>query len=241
MSKAARERGHHGTVACLEAFEDRMLLSLTLSNPIINFSGGALDYSVGLGFGQFDAVADPSTILMPGSLRAQAITVPRSLELHLQLNLDGSLSSEVFVDDLIITGTTTLGGVVVSGKLLTAEVLGFSYVDDPDNPTTDQFDIRLNPTGGELFDRGYYLQDLGINLTSEDSTFSGDFAVAFHGGAKGQIGATPPSQEAPATLGDRVWKDVYANGIQDSDESGVPNIGVELYQEDARSSRPRPM
>jgi len=31
-------------------------------------------------------------------------------------------------------------------------------------------------------------------------------------------------------LGDRVWKDLNGNGIQDQNEPGVPNISVELYE-----------
>jgi uncharacterized repeat protein (TIGR01451 family) len=43
--------------------------------------------------------------------------------------------------------------------------------------------------------------------------------------------ATPTCSTAPrAALGDRVWLDTNANGVQDADEVGVPNVTVNLYQ-----------
>src|SRR6185437_9146201 len=33
----------------------------------------------------------------------------------------------------------------------------------------------------------------------------------------------------PASLGDFVWNDLNANGIQDAGEPGIPNVSVTLY------------
>jgi len=40
----------------------------------------------------------------------------------------------------------------------------------------------------------------------------------------------------PASIGDKVWLDTNANGIQDSNESGVENVAVTLYESDCTTA-----
>jgi len=41
---------------------------------------------------------------------------------------------------------------------------------------------------------------------------------------------------APASIGDKVWLDTNANGVQDSNESGVKNVEVRLYKSDCSTA-----
>lgn len=57
--------------------------------------------------------------------------------------------------------------------------------------------------------------------------------------------ATPPPTAAPtntpnplASLGDRVWKDLNRNGIQDADEHGAPGVQVKLWTDDDNNGTP---
>ncbi|MCB0084159.1 MAG: hypothetical protein KDE47_24640, partial [Caldilineaceae bacterium] len=52
-------------------------------------------------------------------------------------------------------------------------------------------------------------------------------------------GATPTNTTSPlASLGDRVWKDLNRNGIQDADEHGVPDVQVKLWTDDDNNGTP---
>jgi len=100
-----------------------------------------------------------------------------------------ALTGGVSGDDLVITGTVDLGGGDVrSGVLLTAEVLGFGFLDAG---ATDVYDFRFDVTGGLLSDL-YTNEDLGVTLNSENSSFAGDCSVDSSGRSKGTIGAIPP-------------------------------------------------
>ena len=54
--------------------------------------------------------------------------------------------------------------------------------------------------------------------------FDGDFSVDFGGSAKGNIGAVDPL----AKLGDFVWHDLDADGVQDVGEPGIEGVTVKL-------------
>jgi len=49
---------------------------------------------------------------------------------------------------------------------------------------------------------------------------------------------TPTPTPAQGELGDKVWYDADQDGIQDPDEIGVPNVTVELYNNDSCSGSP---
>ena len=81
-------------------------------------------------------------------------------------------------------------------------------------------------TGGQL--AGLYAgSDIVVTTASEQSSFTGDFTVDFGGEAKGVLGASPLPR---AGLGDFVWEDLNANGIQDPDEldEGINGVQVKL-------------
>jgi hypothetical protein len=91
-----------------------------------------------------------------------------------------------------------VGGLPVSysGLLLQGDVIAFGSLDSGD---ADQYDFRVRITGGALMSF-FSCGDLGILLLSESSTFTGSFAQAFNGAAKGALGledVTPPSITSP--------------------------------------------
>ena len=52
-------------------------------------------------------------------------------------------------------------------------------------------------------------------------------------------GATPTNTATPlSSLGDRVWKDLNRNGIQDADEHGVPGVQVKLWADNDNNGTP---
>ncbi|MEZ4713473.1 MAG: SdrD B-like domain-containing protein [Caldilineaceae bacterium] len=51
--------------------------------------------------------------------------------------------------------------------------------------------------------------------------------------------ATPTNTASPlASLGDRVWKDLNQNGVQDADEHGIPGVQVKLWTDDDNNGTP---
>ncbi|MBU1669209.1 hypothetical protein KKC13_12390 [bacterium] len=74
------------------------------------------------------------------------------------------------------------------------------------NTTTALLDSDVNPSTGKT---------ASTNLEGSEDDRSWDMGIY-----------------APATLGDKVWLDTNANGVQDANESGVANITVTLYAAD---------
>lgn len=70
-----------------------------------------------------------------------------------------------------------------SGTLLTGEIRKFGY---QEAGATDEFDAEFEVTGGSM--AGLYGKTIAVTITSEFSTFSGNFCRSFTGGAKGNIG-----------------------------------------------------
>ena len=101
---------------------------------------------------------------------------------------------------MILSGTVSrVVGTVTNtytGLLLTGEVTGFGY---QDVGATDLYDFRFTPTGGALLSF-YSCGNIGVQVTSEASTFTGSFLVNFNGRAKGNVGLedlTPPTITCP--------------------------------------------
>ncbi len=153
------------------------------------------------GITEYDATTDLLSIeATPISLRFTGVTPPRFvnptgvpaaefMSILIEVGPDGSLVGGVVGDDLIIVGEVDEDGdniVDFAGVLLTGEVLGFGFL-DTGQISTDEYDLRFQVTGGELapFSVG---QEIGVTVTSENSSFDGGFTVDFGGGAKGIVG-----------------------------------------------------
>ena len=141
---------------------------------------------------------------------------------------NGNLIGGYGGDDLKVTGEVDLDGdgvVDTAGTLLTGEIIQFGYKNSS-LPFADSFDFRFRITGGLLVDRGIYRlgqDDLYVYVTSEQSSFNGNFTTGFTGQAKGSVWATPTT-----AIGDTVWLDANGNGIQDAGETGLASVPVQL-------------
>jgi len=197
------------------------LLNNTVDFPLISYNNqGVANYNAETDV--FSVDATPLAILVAGN-PAAVISGPENFIINITVDSSGALTSGVPGDDLVVIGQVTVPGLgFVSGVLLTGEVSGFGFQDS--GGSTDNYDFTFTITGGHL--AAIYPQTVGISLTSEQSSFTSDFTVNFGGEAKGTLGAIPST---PATLGNRVWEDINSDGIQDSNESGVANIQVNLW------------
>jgi len=242
--KTPRIRPHR---LVLEPLEDRTLLTLlglVPTLPSIDYNDtGRIDYDCAAErFDLTEAVpidyVEPDQF--PFNFRPVTGAFPDSLyfEIHIVVDSSGNLQGGVPGDDLELLGSIDINGdgfVDVSGPLLTGEICQFGF-EDGGATNTDSYDFRFTITGGSLTtastpNTASYFQgmDLGVTVTSEESTFAGSFESDFSGGAKGYIF---PIERLPAGLGDYVWLDADADGIQDETEAGVAGVTVNLYSSD---------
>ncbi len=218
-----RDRVRPRCFSC-EPLESRQMLTLLGVVPTLPFvtydSGGTIAYTATSN--ALDVNATPLSFDdAVGAPPPRGITVPRGVSLHLQVDNSGNLIGGVAGDDLVISGTVTPTGLAVdtvSGVLLTGEVLGFGYLE---SGATDQYDFRFAVTGGLL--AGYWAgHDIGIKLSSENSSFHDDFGVDFGGGAKGNIGNIAPlPPPVMALIGGHKFEDHNGNGVQDVGDQGL--------------------
>jgi|LGOV01.1.fsa_nt_gb hypothetical protein len=206
------------------------LIGISPNLPLITFdSGGTTTYNACTDLLSIESSptairlssADPPRFINPtGDPQSEVVSI------EVEVNDAGELVGGVAGDDLLVVGEVDLdgdGGVDHSGVLLTGEVLEFGFEDT--GTTTDEYDFRFTVTGGELAFL-YDGKDLGVTVTSESSSFTGDFTKDFDGYAKGNIGAIP--WLCAGSIGDYVWLDVNRDGIQDPDETGVNGVEVKL-------------
>lgn len=219
----------------LEPLEERMLLSLLGIGAEIDFpitpydATGTVAYEAALQ--SFDSEATPLAIrFSPTS--ARPIQAPRDFQLHIRVDNTGALLGGVAGDDLRIEGQIDQDGngtIDYDGVLLTGEILEFGYLDT--GTTTDEYDFRFAPTGGDLL--GLFAgKDIGVRMLSPNSSFEG-FTADFSGKAQGVLGAIEPLVVATGSLGGRVYLDADNNGADDG-EVGLE--GVTLTLENAASS-----
>ncbi|MEX2119934.1 MAG: SdrD B-like domain-containing protein [Pirellulales bacterium] len=207
----------------MEPLEDRKLLALVgiaglLQFPVVTYdSTGTLAYD-----GSTDRLdLDATPLLFRQSAASPIRPVTGTVDFKIQIEVDGSgsLTGGVAGHDLVLTGEIDVDGdsiVDFSGTLLTGEVTQFGF---SDIGTTDSYDFRFTPTGGELV--GLWAgKDIGVTTTSENSTFVGTFAETFNGGAKGNIGAIPALFSSVAG---HVYHDANNNGLF---ESGLGEAGI---------------
>jgi hypothetical protein len=157
------------------------LIGLTLEEPLISYDN--------LGMTSYDATTDVFSVdasslsILLGGPPPSPIS-NGTFDISIEVDDTGSLVGGVPGDDLSITGDIGAGLVV----LLTGEILEFGF---EEAGVTDSFDFLFAVTGGALsglISTGW----VGVELFSEDSTFTGSFAVPFEGGAKGIAGAVIP-------------------------------------------------
>jgi hypothetical protein len=192
------------------------LLDDTLGVPIIAYDqNGVTTYQPGPNL--FSVTATPFQIF-PSAAPITAGPNGQLVSVRVVIDSAGNLTGGVPGDDLAVTGEVTIGSDTYSGVLLTGEVSAFGYRDS--GGPTDFYDFRFTVTGGKLAAL-YGTNIVGMQVTSENSDFIGDFTKPITGGAKGNIGRLPPTV---AALGDRVWEDRNANGIQDCQDTNGNGI-----------------
>ncbi len=231
QAKAGIGKRQITNVPCqLEPLEGRLLLSLvglTLDYPLISFdSNGVIQYAAATD--AFDATATPLSMRLSSSTPPKTIMATRALELHFAVNDSGQFAGGIADNDFTLTGNVDINGDSVidyGGVLLTGEVVQFGWSNTSPVPgQTDNYEVRLIPTGGSLmpFFAG---KDIGIVITSEHSSFDGGFNVDFAGGAKGTIGPIAPLL---SSLSGYVYEDANDNGVFDVGELPIQNATVAL-------------
>ena len=239
-SEPTGRRGLQGQLAdgkpIVESLEPRLLLSgllgITPVEPLIQYDNvGTLAYETASQ--ALNVVAAPLSFQQVGGLQTFIYSTIGDFAINIEVDNAGNLVGGVAGDDLVISGDADLDGDYipdVSGVLLTGEILEVGSLDT--GTAVDSFDFRFALTGGLL--AGYYSgNDLGVTLTSENSSFTDDFSVDFGGGAKGHLGAIDPLPVG-GSLGDTVWHDLYhgpghlVDGIQDEGEPGIAGVVVNL-------------
>ena len=157
--------------------------SIDCGFPLIVYdNGGALTYDATSG--EFLVNANPLALRLSPNDPPLAITDPRSMTIGAVVDNTGMLVSGVDGSDLVIEGVVNgLSGVLLRGEI--AEFAGYDF-----GGPTDTFVLYFDVTGGSL--AGLYDgQRIGVQITSESSSFDGTFTQDFSGGAKGTVCATP--------------------------------------------------
>lgn len=206
----------------LEPLEDRRLLALlgiVPTNFIAYDSTGTVDYTSGTL--SFSTDATPLTFKETPISPTRNVTGVRDFRINIQVDNAGNLVGGVAGNDLIVTGDIDINGdsvIDVSGVLLTGEVSQFGYLNAASG-TTDTFDFRFTPTGGQLMN--YFVgKDIGVRTSSENSNFT-NFTTNFHGGAKGNLA---PINALTSSLAGNVYIDANNNG---QFETGLGEVGLE--------------
>lgn len=222
-------QNHGGRKLAVESLEDRRMLALVgvapLDMPTIGYdSGGTVSYD-----SASDMFSVQATPLNIDTTSSSGLFFTGNLDINIEVDGTGALVGGVPGDDLVLTGDVDIDGDFIvdeSGVLLTGEITAFGHQDS--GGLSDTYDYRFTVTGGALASL-YAGKDLGITLTSENSTFGGDFSVDFGGNAKGLIGAIDPEDDCgTASLGNYFFVDSNDNGVQDAGDLGVNGVTVNL-------------
>ena len=194
----------------------RALLDNGLEFPLVTFQDntvGALSYDAASSTMTINS--RPVAILLspagPGNppiLLAPGGTLSISAQLGaLQQPVNGSI---------VVNGSVDLGALgVFSGDLMTGQLTGFGSEDSGAGGTTDFYDFEFVPTGGVL---NFALNggNIGVEVTSENSSFTGDFSANFEGTAKGILGRVGEDVDPCIDDGDSD-SDSDSDGDSDSD------------------------
>ena len=226
--------------AMLENLEPRKLLALLGVAPLTELpftfynSSGVMAYDAATG--QIDVSATPTAIFLPDGPQAISAT-HGDLQIHFRVSPTGSLVGGVNAgdsasigsvnangDDFVLHGSVNLGSGVVSGLLLSGEIVAFGFQDS--GGPTDQYDMRFVPTGGLLLPFFAGNKEIGLLLTREASSFAGSFSENFAGQAKGTFG--PMDGPELGNLGGFVYEDNNDNGEIDLGEAGIEGVTITL-------------
>ncbi|MGD0831870.1 MAG: SdrD B-like domain-containing protein, partial [Terracidiphilus sp.] len=221
--------------------QNNMLPTVPENTPYIAYIHGAIvDGAYNSSTQVFSITGSPSAYYIPRQTGfCNPVTNPTcptpSLSLTVQVDNNGNLIGGNPVagqPDFELLGQITAGGVTYTSPLLTGTVSQFFY-DGVNN--TPNFDFRIAITGGSM--AALYLNppsldnDLWMTLNLEAvlgvPDFNGSFASSWGGEVKGNVYGTPG--QCFGTIGDFVWNDQNANGIQDAGEPGIDGVTVNLY------------
>ncbi len=124
----------------------------------------------------------------PHFVTAVPVNQPQLLTVDVKIGSNGQVVDGYPAEDLYVYGSVTDdNNVTYTGVLLTGEIVKFGFLD---SGTTDQYDFRFTLSGGALAPL-FNGMDLGLKITSENSTFANSFNMDFGGGCKGVLGPIP--------------------------------------------------
>jgi hypothetical protein len=226
--------------AALETLETRRLFALLGIVPgypqISTDAIGTVTYTYdeGTATGTFDLSSNPF-VYQTGPSPSDQVSVfgPSSFKIKFETDDAGNVVGGILGADFIVTGSIDLDNDEViepgepTGDLLIGEIKEFGFDDSADS-NVDFYDFRLSVEGGEIAG-SFAGGDIGITMSSENSSFAGNFLIDFTGLVKATVGPIPGDEPAPASIGNYVWHDENANGIQDTGELGIDGATVELY------------
>lgn len=191
--------------------------------PTITFALGEIDYDATTNIWTMDA---KPLDLHPGFF------FDGDFDIGAVIDENGNLVSGVAGSDFVLAGEVDLNGDFIpdlNGVILTAEIIGFASTNS--GGTTDYYTLRFAVTGGLL--AGVYSgQDLVVNITSENSNFTGDFTANFSGDGQGAISPVESAAALMASVGNYFFIDVNGNGTQDLADLGVNGVTVNLLDDD---------
>ncbi len=215
-------RGFSGSFETLESRQMLALLGVTVTQLPLEFynSSGVVNFDAATQ--SFDVTATPTGILLSTGPRAVTAT-HGDFQIHAKIGPTGQLLGGAPGHDLVMRGTTNLGSGPVTGDLLTGEIYAFGFQDS--GGPTDSYDFRFVVTGGLLAPL-FGSNDIGLVMTSENSTFTGDFSVNFDGKAKGTAG--PNAAPIPSSIAGNVYYDQNNDGVFQNTESPIPGTRVNL-------------
>jgi hypothetical protein len=154
--------------------------------PIVQFDGGTTVIAGGV----FTASVTDGTMAIATTSGGSLVT-DNSLTISAVLDSSCNLVGGIAGNDFELSGGIFGGATQI---LLTGEVLQFGFTEDPGNPV-QEFDFRFAVTGGSLAG-DFTDEDLGVVVTSLNSTFGGNCGVTSSGLAKGRLGPIPPVMPA---------------------------------------------
>jgi hypothetical protein len=177
------------------------LLGVNPTYPQFNFvqtAAGSVSYTPG---GQLSM----TSVAYGFDLSALTSGVPVTngvCSINILVDTNGNLISGT--NGFVLTGDVieVNGGVTneYSGTLLQGNVVAFGSLGAGSIGGVAQFDFRVQLTGGEMISQFTCGDDLGITMSSENSTFTGSFTNSFSGESKGSAGpevTTPPEVTCP--------------------------------------------